>query len=157
MDPTKIEKMADKNALRNLMENAKRLERDDIYWLAFKRLCSLEGMAYDDPLERDFYDVLNAYEELLTEKHGRTTKASRTRQKLKNKGVEQCLIDWALGEPTDGFKLLVEKGLPELTAEYLVVKYGTRFAENVVEAARKSLTEQGVATELSNGGPDKTS
>ncbi len=113
MDPAKIEQMADRDALRNLMENAKRLERDDIYWLAFKRLCSLEGMAYDDPLERDFYDVLNAYEELLTEKHGRTTKASRTRQKLKNKGVEQCLIDWALGDSTDGFRLLVEKGLPE--------------------------------------------
>ncbi len=91
MDPAKIEQMADRDGLRNLMENAKRLERDDIYWLAFKRLCSLEGMAYDDPLERDFYDVLNAYEELLTEKHGRTTKASRTRQKLKNKGVEQGL------------------------------------------------------------------
>ena len=79
--------MSDIKALRNLMANAKRLERDDVYWLAFKRLCSLEGMAFDDPLERDFYDVLNAYEELLTEKNGRTTKASRTRQKLKNKGV----------------------------------------------------------------------
>lgn len=43
MDPEKIEKLVDKNALRNLMENAKRLERDDVYWLAFKRLCSLEA------------------------------------------------------------------------------------------------------------------
>ena len=145
MDPAKIEQMADRGALRNLMGNAKRLERDDIYWLAFKRLCSLEGMAYDDPLERDFYDVLNAYEELLTEKHGRTTKASRTRQKLKNKGVEQCLIDWALGDPTDGFKLLVEKGLPQLTAEYLVVKHATRFPEAAVEAARDRLAQQEVA------------
>ena len=145
MDPAKIEQMADRDALRNLMENAKRLERDDIYWLAFKRLCSLEGMAYDDPLERDFYDVLNAYEELLTEKHGRTTKASRTRQKLKNKGVEQCLIDWALGDLTDGFKLLVEKGLPELTAEYLVVKHATRFPEVAVKAARERLAQQEAA------------
>ena len=145
MDPAKIEQMADRDALRNLMENAKRLERDDIYWLAFKRLCSLEGMAYDDPLERDFYDVLNAYEELLTEKHGRTTKASRTRQKLKNKGVEQCLIDWALGDSTDGFRLLVEKGLPELTAEYLVVKHATRFPEAAVKAARERLTQQEAA------------
>ncbi len=145
MDPAKIEQMADRDALRNLMETAKRLERDDIYWLAFKRLCSLEGMAYDDPLERDFYDVLNAYEELLTEKHGRTTKASRTRQKLTNKGVEQCLIDWALGDSTDGFRLLVEKGLPELTAEYLVVKHATRFPEVAVEAARERLARQEAA------------
>ena len=141
MDPAKIEQIADRDALRNLMENAKRLEREDVYWLAFKRLCSLEGMVYDDPLERDFYDVLNAYEELLTLKNGRTTKATRTRQKLKNKGVEQCLVDWALGNPTAGFRLLVEKGLAELTAEYLVVKYATRFPEAVVKAARERLAQ----------------
>ncbi len=144
MDASKIAQLSDKGALRNLMQNARRLDRDDIYWQAFRRLCSLEGMIYDDPLERDFYDVLNAYEELLTLKHGRTTKASRTRQKLANKGVEQCLIDWAVGAPTDGFKLLIEKGLPELTAEYLVVKYEKRFPQRAVEAARRRLTDHGV-------------
>ena len=97
----------------------------------------------DDPLERDFYDVLNAYEELLTEKNGRTTKANRTRQKLKNKGVAQCLIDWALGPPTDGFRLLTEKGLSELTAEYLVVKHESRFPPEVVESAKRRLLDDG--------------
>ena len=46
---------------------------------------------------------------------------------------------WALGEPTDGFRLLVEKGLPELTAEFLVVKYATRFPEAAVDAARERM------------------
>ena len=63
---------------------------------------------------------------------------------MANKGVEQCLIDWALGAPTDGFKLLIEKGLPELTAEYLVVKYEKRFPQRAVEAARRRLTDLGV-------------
>ncbi len=145
MDASKIAQLADRDALRNLMENARRLDRDDVYWQAFRRLCSLEGMQYDDPLDRDFYDVLNAYEELLTLKHGRTTKAARTRQKLANKGVEQCLMDWALGPPTDGFKLLIDKGLLELTAEFLVVKYESRFPPPVVEAAQKRLSEAGAA------------
>jgi len=152
MDKAKIERLDDKGELRNLMANAKRLERDDIYWLAFKQLCSLEGMAYEDPVERDFYDVLNAYEELLTEKHGRTTRASRTRQKLKNKGVEQCLIDWALGDPTAGFKLLLEKGLPELTAEHLVVKHAKRFPETVVKAAGERLALEKAASQSMNAG-----
>ena len=143
MDATKIARMTDPKGLRNLMANARRLEREDIYWLAFKRLCSLEGTNIDEPLERDFYDVLNAYEELLTEKNGRTTKASRTRQKLKNKGVRQCLIDWAVGPPTDGFHLLIQKGLAELTAEYLVVKYAAQFPADAVEAARSRLYEHG--------------
>ena len=97
-------------------------------------------MEIDDPLERDFYEVLNAYEELLTEKYGRTTKASRTRQKLKNKGVWQCLNDWAAGPPTDGFELLKDKGLTELTAEYLVLKYAEQFPLETTEAARKRLS-----------------
>ena len=144
MKLSKIAQMTDRAGLRNLMDNAKRLGRDDIYWAAFKRSCALEGIVHDDPLTRDFYNVLNAYEGLLTQKHGRTTKATRTRQKLARAGVEQCLIDWALGSPTEGFKLLIEKGLPELTAEFLVVKYETRFPEGAVKAARERLSEHDV-------------
>ena len=134
MDADKIARMTDPAGLRNLMNNARRLSREEIYMHAFKRLCELEGLNLGDPLEREFYQVLNAYEELLTEKNGRTTKANRTRQKLRNKGVKQCLIDWATGNATGGFELLVDKGLPELTAEYLVVRYGDRFDDEVVEA-----------------------
>ena len=54
-------------------------------------------------------------------------------------GVEQCLIDWAMGDLTDGFKLLIEKGLPELTTEYLVVKHASRFPTEVVNAAQARL------------------
>ncbi len=141
MEAAKIAKLDDPEALRSLMVNARRLEREDIYWLAFRQLCSLEGMHFEDAMERDFYDVLNAYEELLTEKNGRTTRASRTRQKLKKKGVQQCLVDWAMGPPTDEFTLLREKGMAELTAEYLVVKYEDRFPPEAVEAARERLSE----------------
>src|SRR5215467_12796988 len=102
------------------MVNAKKLNRDDIWREAFLRLCSLEGGDHSDPLYRDFYATLAAYEELLTEKNGRTTRASRTRQKLKNKGVIQCLEDWAMAPGgTDGFNLLISLGLVELTGEYL--------------------------------------
>jgi hypothetical protein len=92
-------------------------------------------------MEKMFFEVLNAYEGLLTEKNGRTTKASRTRQKLKNKGIHQCLVDWALGPPTEGFKLLLERGMPELTAEYVVVEFANRFPPDAVDSAKKRLAE----------------
>ena len=149
MDSSRIAKMTDANGLRNLMDNARRLGREDLYLHAFRRLCELEGLDLSDPLERDFYQVLNAYEELLTEKNGRTTKANRTRQKLKNKGVTQCLIDWAVGNATGGFELLVGKGLPELTAEYLVIQYEDRFENEVVEAAKLKLLSVGATLETS--------
>lgn len=72
----RISEYTDATDLRNVMANAKRLERDDVWREAFLRLCELEGMDQTDPLHRDFYEVLAAYEELLTEKNGRKTLTS---------------------------------------------------------------------------------
>lgn len=130
----------DQSSLRTLMRNAKRLGRDDVWQQAFRRLCELEGLNQTDPLHRDFYATLRAYEELLTEKNGRTTRASRTRQKLRNKGVVQCLEDWATSTaPTEGFDLLIKSRMPELTGESLVIKYADRFSKEAVAAAKTRL------------------
>jgi hypothetical protein len=106
-------------------------------------MCALVGSAHDDPddpLVRDFYETLAAYEQLLTEKNGRTQPAMRTRQKIANKGVHQSLIEWTKNKAeTNGFKLLVEAGLPEFTGEYLVVRYADRFPAEVVALARERL------------------
>ena len=126
--------------LKRLMVNAKRLGNEDFYNQAFKRRCELEGIDHDDPLHRDFYEVLAAYEQLLEEKHGRKQPAGYTRRKLKEKGVEQCLIDWALDDKeTDGFQTLLERGMLELTGEYVVTKYPSRFDPTVLAAAEARL------------------
>jgi hypothetical protein len=141
-----IEDYTDPGSLRTIMANAKRLGQDEIWRRAFRRLCALDGLDQTDPLHRDFYETLAAYEQLLTEKNGRTTKASYTRRKLKNKGVMQCLEDWAISTaPTEGFGLLIENGLVELTGEYLVLRYPDRFSRQAVEAARARLSGFGVA------------
>ena len=135
-----VSRISDPGKLRNLMDNARRLGREDVYWKAFGRLCELQGIGEADRLHRDFARTLAAYEELLSQKNGRRTSASRTRQKIKNKGVEQSLEDWALApQATEGFRLLMENGLEELTGEYLVVKYEERFSAKAVEAAKARL------------------
>ena len=135
-----IEDYTDSKQLENLMGNAKRLGNNEIYWKAFSRFCELQGISAADPLEREFLSTLAAHERLLTEKNGRTTLASRTRQKLRNKGVIQCLEDWSLEDkPTDGFQLLTANGLKTLTGEFLVVKYPEKFSSKAVEAAKKRL------------------
>ena len=139
-----IAKCIDPSRLRQGMKNAKDHQRMDLYWQAFRRLCEVEGLNYDDPLEREFYSTLAAYEELLSEKNGHTTRASRTRQKLQRSGVIQCLEDWAVANtPTDGFKLLIDSGLIELTGEYLVLKYPARFSSKALSRARSRLEEAG--------------
>lgn len=130
----------DPGDLRTLMTNAKRLGREDIWREAFQRLCSLEGADQADPLHRDFYRTLAAYEHLLTQKNGRATRASRTRLKLKSKGVVQCLADWVTSKtPTEGYELLTASGLAELTGEQLVLKYPEQFSAEAVAAAKSRL------------------
>jgi hypothetical protein len=131
----------------NLMNNARRLGRDDIYQLAFARKCELEGAANDDPndpLVRDFWITVSAYEQLLSNKNGRRTAAARTRQKVQRDGIFRTVESWAKKrEPTMGFELLTRAGQWKLTGEYLVLKHASRFAPDDVSAAKKRLSDYG--------------
>jgi hypothetical protein len=70
---------------------------------------------------------------------------SRTRQKVARVGVEKTLIDWALGgNETDGFKMLLERDMPELTGEAVVLRHASQFEPPVVSAARQRLVDAGV-------------
>lgn len=147
-----VAKLRTADECRTVMARARAKGLDEVYQQVFRRYCALVGTAFDDPsdpLVADFYETLAAYEQLLTEKNGSTTRASRTRQKIANKGVHQSLIEWTRGKvETNGFKLLTDKGLPEYTGEYLVARYADRFPEDVVRLARERLTKHGIAGPL---------
>lgn len=134
---------------RTVMARAREQGRDDVYDAVFKRSCEIAGREMDDPkdpLIAAFHETLAAYEQLLTEKNGRNTSASRTRMKIGNKGVEQSLVDWTRSDSeTMGFNLLVERGMPEYTGEYLVARFADRFPQDVVEKARSRLRLHGIA------------
>jgi hypothetical protein len=68
----------DRTKLKNWMDNAKRLGRDDIYRAALRQLCKVEGRDIDDPLDADFAVVMRALEEALTAEAGRTKRLNRT-------------------------------------------------------------------------------
>ena len=127
------------------MNNAKRLGRHDVYQIALRQLCRVEGRNIDDPLEAEFAIVMRALEEALTEEAGRTKRLNRTRQKLGRVGVRQTLADLALKpRPSLGFIKLVEFDMADMSAEALILKYRDEFEQDVVEAARKRLKEYGI-------------
>lgn len=135
-----ISSYTDPEHLRTLMQNAKRMGREDIWRQAFDQLCSLEGATQTEPLDRAFYSTLAAYEQLLTQKNRRATRASRTRLKLKGKGVVACLEDWAKSkEPPESFELLVANGMVEMTGEQLVLTYSDKFTPEAVAGATARL------------------
>lgn len=135
----------DQQKLRNWMANARRLGRDDVYQAAFRQLCRIEGRDIDDPLAAAFAAVMRALEEALSEQNGRTTRLSRTRQKLARAGVRKTLADLALKpKPSEGFLKLMEFGMADMSAESLILKYRQEFEPEVVAAAERRLAEYGV-------------
>ena len=144
-----LQKLKTVGDCRRVMQRAKERGRGTSICRVFKRQCELVGHENDDPndpLIRRFHETLAAYEQLLSEKNHSNTTATRTRQKIANKGVHQSLVEWTRGKvETNGFKLLVEAGLPEYTGEYLVVQYTNRFPKDVVKLAQDRLRRHEIA------------
>ena len=134
----------DATKLRNLMTNAKRLGRIDIYFDAVRQIARIEGLNIDDPLEADFAIVMRALEEALTAESGQTKRVSWTKQKLKRAGVRQTLADLAVSPtPSVGFMKLIEFKMGDMSAEALILKYKSEFDEETVTAARNVLKNMG--------------
>jgi hypothetical protein len=142
-----IEKCDDEKLLRNWIENARRKGETEVEEAAFKRLIQLLPKENPGTLEWDFWRTIHAFELTLTDENGRTTRLSRTRQKVQRVGVKQTLTDWALGKKeTDGFTMLLERGMPELSGEAIILRHANEFDEEVRDAAQMRLTNAGVDT-----------
>jgi hypothetical protein len=67
-DVTKLKSLAE---CRTVMQRARDRNLPDVYEAVFRRMCQLVGSENDepsDPLVKDFYETLAAYEQLLTER-----------------------------------------------------------------------------------------
>ena len=112
---------------------------------AFRRLIEVLPEETPGSIEHDFWMTIHAFEEVLRDERGKTIRLSRTRQKIGRVGVKQTLIDFATSKaPTDGFNMLIERGLPELTGEALVLKHSESFDSDVQIAAKQRLQDAGV-------------
>ncbi len=141
----KIESCDDEKLLRNWIENARKKGEADIEAAAFKRLIELLPKENPGTLEWDFWRTIHAFELTLTDENGRTTRLSRTRQKVHRVGIKQTLTDWALGrKETEGFSMLLERGMPELSGEAIILRHAAEFDQEVRDAAQLRLTNAGV-------------
>jgi hypothetical protein len=133
--------------LRTLRENAQRLGVSEVEEAAFKRLIEILPEEAPGSIEHAFWKTIFAFEELLRDERGKTVRLSRTRQKIDRVGVTQTLVDFAIStKPTEGFSMPIERGLPELTGEALVLKHSSLFELGVVAAAESRLQGVGVDT-----------
>jgi hypothetical protein len=149
-----IENCQDPNKLRTWISNARKGGETGVADAAFKRLISLLPKERPGTVKHDFWQTIHAFEHVLSQERGKTTRLSRTRQKVARVGEIQTLKDWALdNKVTDGFTMLIERNMPELTGEAIILRHSKQFDVNVVTAAKRRLVEAGVALEtLPTGG-----
>jgi hypothetical protein len=96
-----------------------------------------------DELRAEFNRIMDVYEEFLTEKNDRATRATYTWRKVANKGEKQTMIDWARSKkPAEGFTSLVKDGKIKDTAEYLIVSFPNDFPSDVVQLAQSRIDRE---------------
>lgn len=116
-------------------KNARRLGRSDLALEAERRAIELlaQGHQSDTAAEREAIQAIYAYEHILTEKNGRRTRANRTWQMVKRYGIIEA-INRVVSRPDDaqGYLLLKEKGMEDLSFEAIVLRYPESFSEEAV-------------------------
>lgn len=135
----------DAGKLKQWITNARKENQKELEDAAFRRLIAILPKELPGTVEHDFWRTVHAFEHVLSEERGKTTRLARTRQKVARVGEIATLKDWALStKSTDGFDMLIERGMPELAGEAIVLRHSGRFEAAVVEAARKRLEEAGI-------------
>jgi hypothetical protein len=135
----------DPDKLKAIIKNARKFGAKPLAEVAFRRLISILPAEKPGTVEHDFWRTVHAFEHILTEERGKTTRLARTRQKAARVGVRQTLCDWALDDKaTDGFSMLLERHMPELTGEAIVLRHSRHFDAAVMAAARKRLEKAGI-------------
>lgn len=135
-----ISRCDDAVKLRLLIKNAKAQNNGVVESTAFRRLIALVPSAQPGSVEHDFWQTIHAFEESLSEERGKTTRLMRTRQKVQRVGVVKTLQDWAVDKKeTDGFAMLLARGMPEMTGEAIVLRHPAHFDEETRAKARTKL------------------
>jgi hypothetical protein len=118
----------------------------DLAHEARRRAIELRALTHGNEslVETELLKALYAYEEVLSKKNKRRTRASRTWPMVKRYGIVGA-AEKAVNRNTDamGYRLLIEMGLQDLTFEAVIVRFPEAFNRQVVKLARTRLEELG--------------
>ena len=124
------------------LERNVRERNPDLARRARRRAVELRAISYGNKteVELELLKALYAYEEVLSEKNKRKTRASRTWQMIDRHGLihaAERAVDRKI-EPA-GYKLLAEMGMHDLTFEAVIVRHPDSFNQDVVSRAKGRL------------------
>ena len=143
MDET-VAKLKTPEECERFAKNALERNRPDLADEARKRAVELRAQAYGarTDVERECLEAVYAYEEVLTAKNERKTRASRTWQMIKKYGIIGA-VERAVnrGKETAGYTVLLEMGLQDFAFEAVVVRHPELFSPEAVQRSKERMDE----------------
>ena len=125
--------------LRNIANNAKRAGANDLFDAAKRRLFAVLPSEEPGTLEYEVWQSIYALEHTLKEERGKTVLLSRTRQKIKSHGEHRCVADLVCGKQSEGFDMLLDRAMLDLSFEAVALRFAGDFSPEVLDAARARL------------------
>jgi hypothetical protein len=129
--------------LKRIAANARRLGEEEIYRVASLKLYTVLPSAEPGTLEHDVWRSIHALEGALKDERGRTTRLGRTRQKIARDGERRTVADLVRGKASDGFRMLMDRGMVDHTFEAVALRHRALFENEVVFAATDRLRVSG--------------
>lgn len=127
----------DPKKLRQLAKNAFDLGDVEVERAASMRLYHVLPAEEPGTFEHDVWQSIHALEHSLTTERGKTTRLARTRQKIAKEGELKTVVDLLLSKkPSDGFQMLIDRGMPERTFEAVALRHVGLFQQPELVAAQ---------------------
>jgi len=118
--------------------------RPDLALDARKRALELQAQAFGatTKAEKECIEAVYAYERALTDKNGKTTRASRTWPMIKRLGIIAAVDQIVTRtKETVGYATLLEMGLEDYAFEAVVLRYPYLFSKDAVEHSQSRVNE----------------
>lgn len=115
-----------------------------VHRAAFDRLVAVSVGEHTDPVAKACWTMIYTVEQIRRELGRPVARMNRLRPKVEREGERAALAYCALNE-TDGFREILDYGLPQYTAEAIVLGYPEVFPDETLRAtARQRLSSSGV-------------
>lgn len=140
-----IEGCVDPKSLRKIAANARQKGELAVAHAADLRLYEILPSEAPGTFEHDVWRSIHALEGTLTSEREKTTRLGRTRPKIARVGEIETIKDLIMGvKPSEGFFMLIERQMADLTFEAVALRHPDRFDDAVLDAAAARLRSVGI-------------
>lgn len=136
----------DPKALLQIAQNAKG-KSSVVERAALRRLSEVSARHAPGTVEHACWQMVHAVEALRRLNGRKVARMHRMRPKIEKVG-EVGALEYCALKKTDGFDEVMAYGLPELTAEAIVLRHPGHFSPVALAAARRRLEQSGVQIDL---------